>query len=248
MTRLEAACGLAILAREVCDEVEIFTFSNEVKKVPPRRGFALRDAIVASQPHGGTLLGAAVAAIDQKGTRLIVFTDEQSHDQVPAPKGNGIMINVASYQHGVGSRPVAAGRRLLRGDRRLDRGDRSGSRLRPAGRGLPRPAGRVSVTVALSVTRCQSASRSAPSSRITNGTASCPCFRPRRRHHRRRQRHRPCRGQALRRLRHEGRASPTSTTSALDRGAAGDRRGVRRRRRTCSPCRPTSASGKRSSA
>ena len=54
MTRLEAACGLAILAREVCDEVEIFTFSNEVKKIPPRRGFALRDAIVGSQPHGGT--------------------------------------------------------------------------------------------------------------------------------------------------------------------------------------------------
>ena len=33
MTRAEAACGLAILAREVCDEVEIFTFSNEVVKV-----------------------------------------------------------------------------------------------------------------------------------------------------------------------------------------------------------------------
>jgi hypothetical protein len=26
MARAEAACGLAILAREVCDEVEIFTF------------------------------------------------------------------------------------------------------------------------------------------------------------------------------------------------------------------------------
>ena len=36
MTRMEAACGLAILAREVCDEVEIFTFSNEVKKLPPQ--------------------------------------------------------------------------------------------------------------------------------------------------------------------------------------------------------------------
>src|SRR6516225_1025498 len=77
MTRLEAACGLAILAREVCEKVEIFTFSNEVKKVPPRRGFALRDAIVGSQPHQGTYLGKAVSAIDQKGVRLIVFTDEQ---------------------------------------------------------------------------------------------------------------------------------------------------------------------------
>jgi len=101
MTRLEAACGLAILAREVCDSVEIFTFSNEVVKVPPRRGFALRDAIVASQPHGATYLGKAVSAIDHKGVRLIAFTDEQSHDAVPAPKGRGTIINVASYQHGV---------------------------------------------------------------------------------------------------------------------------------------------------
>jgi hypothetical protein len=101
MTRLEAACGLAILAREICDDVEIFTFSNRVVKVPPRHGFALRDAIVSSQPHGGTLLGAAVKEADRKGDRLIVFTDEQSQDSVPAPKARGYMVNVASYQHGV---------------------------------------------------------------------------------------------------------------------------------------------------
>jgi TROVE domain len=105
MTRMEAACGLAILAREVCDEVEIFTFSSKTVKVPPRRGFALRDAIVNSQPHGNTMLGAAVAQVDAKGRRLVVFTDEQSHDPVPVPKGRGTMINVASYQHGVGSGP-----------------------------------------------------------------------------------------------------------------------------------------------
>ncbi len=103
MTRLEAACGLAILAREVCEKVEVFTFSNQVVKVPPRRGFALRDAIVASQPHGGTYLGRAVSEVDEKGTRLLVFTDEQSHDAVPEPIGNGTMVNVASYQHGVGN-------------------------------------------------------------------------------------------------------------------------------------------------
>ena len=102
MTRAEAACGLAILAREICDEVEIFTFSDKVVKVPPRRGFALRDAIINSQPHSGTWLGKAVAEIDRKGDRLIVFTDEQSHDHVPEPKARGTMVNVASYQHGVG--------------------------------------------------------------------------------------------------------------------------------------------------
>jgi 60 kDa SS-A/Ro ribonucleoprotein len=102
MVRAEAACGLAILAREVCDEVEIFTFSQDVVKVPPRRGFALRDAIINSQPHGSTFLGKAVTEIDRKGDRLIVFTDEQSHDQVSDPQARGYMVNVASYQHGVG--------------------------------------------------------------------------------------------------------------------------------------------------
>ncbi|MEZ6030235.1 MAG: TROVE domain-containing protein [Hyphomonadaceae bacterium] len=105
MRRLDAACGLAVLAREICEDVEIFTFSNDVKKVAPRRGFALRDAIISSQPHGGTELGKAVATVDQKDTRLIVFTDEQSHDPVGAPKGVGYMVNVASYQHGVGHGP-----------------------------------------------------------------------------------------------------------------------------------------------
>lgn len=105
MRRLDAACGLAVLAREIGEDVEIFTFSNNVVKVPPRRGFALRDAIVGSQPHGGTELGKAIAQVDKKDVRLIVFTDEQSHDVVPAPKGVGYMVNVASYQFGVGHGP-----------------------------------------------------------------------------------------------------------------------------------------------
>lgn len=62
----------------------------------------MRDAIVKSQPHMSTYLGRAVQEVDRKGARLIVFTDEQSHDRVDAPKGLGYMVNVASYQHGVG--------------------------------------------------------------------------------------------------------------------------------------------------
>jgi hypothetical protein len=34
--------------------------------------------------------------------RLIVITDEQAHDTVPAPKAKGYVINVASYKNGVG--------------------------------------------------------------------------------------------------------------------------------------------------
>ena len=65
-------------------------------------GFALRDALNASQPHGGTYLGRALGEIDEKYDRLIVITDEQSHDSVPNPKARGYVINVASFQNGVG--------------------------------------------------------------------------------------------------------------------------------------------------
>lgn len=104
MTRFDAASGLAVLARELIDNLEIYTFSDRVVQVPNRRGFALRDAIVNSQPHGGTYLANAVEAINRKTQydRIIVFTDEQSHDGIATPNGKGYVINVASYENGVG--------------------------------------------------------------------------------------------------------------------------------------------------
>lgn len=106
MTRQDAACGVAICARELSDDVEIFSFSQNVVQIPARRGFALRDAIQQSQEHGCTYLGGAVNYIDAnyEYNRLIVITDEQSHDVVPPPKGRGYMINVASAKNGVGYR------------------------------------------------------------------------------------------------------------------------------------------------
>jgi len=70
--------------------------------VPPRRGFALRDALHASQPHNGTYLGRALEKIREKYDRIIVITDEQTHDRVPGPQGRGYVINVASNKNGVG--------------------------------------------------------------------------------------------------------------------------------------------------
>ena len=109
MTRMEAACGIGMLARELCDDAMIMTFSNELEQVPPRKGFALSDAIVRSQPHGGTYLGNAVRVILSKNRyidRIIVITDEQSHDRVPDPGiKNAYMINVGSYKNGVGYGP-----------------------------------------------------------------------------------------------------------------------------------------------
>jgi len=102
MLRVDAACGLAILCRELCEDVGIYTFNTTVRKIPPRRGFALRDAIGAAS--GGTYLGDALKKIhaSENYDRIIVITDEQSHDSVPDPKGKGYVINVAAYKNGVG--------------------------------------------------------------------------------------------------------------------------------------------------
>jgi TROVE domain/von Willebrand factor type A domain len=106
MRRTDAAYGLAILLREIGEKVTVYTFSNEAKLVAARRGMALRDALDKSQPHGGTYLGKAIAQVEadaRKGyDRMVVITDEQSHDQVPAPRGRGYVINVASNRNGVG--------------------------------------------------------------------------------------------------------------------------------------------------
>ena len=89
MLRTDAAYGLAILLREIASRASIYTFSDKLVQVPARHGFALRDAIDASQPHNGTYLGKALEELQEKYDRLIVLTDEQAHDRVPAPRGRG---------------------------------------------------------------------------------------------------------------------------------------------------------------
>ncbi|MFI5072261.1 MAG: TROVE domain-containing protein [Terriglobales bacterium] len=105
MLRTDAAYGLAILLREICEKVTTFTFSGDLVEVPPRRGFALRAALDASQPHSATYLGRALEKIREKYDRIIVITDEQAHDHVPGPRGRGYVINVASNKNGVGYGP-----------------------------------------------------------------------------------------------------------------------------------------------
>ena len=110
MQRTDAAYGLAVLLREIAEKVSVFSFSDNLVEVPARRGFALRDAIDTSQRHNGTYLGKAVEELNRRADsnpserydRLIVITDEQTHDSVPKPKGTGYVINVASYKKGVG--------------------------------------------------------------------------------------------------------------------------------------------------
>jgi len=102
MLRTDAAYGLAVLLREVAEKVAVYTFSDSAKPIAARRGFALRDAMEHSQAHGGTYLGKALAEVEQEFDRIVVITDEQSHDRVAGPRGRGYMINVASAKNGVG--------------------------------------------------------------------------------------------------------------------------------------------------
>lgn len=107
-SRIDVACGLAILLREKAESVAVATFSSSLAHIAPRRGFALRDAVKNSQPHQSTALRAALAHL--KGSRewadidrIIIITDEQSQDGIESAwKDQAYLINVASYQHGVG--------------------------------------------------------------------------------------------------------------------------------------------------
>jgi len=109
-SRIDVAAGLAILLREKSAGVLIATFSNSVVELPPRRGFALRDSIQQSQPHGATMLRASLEELKAHFAwkdieRLIVITDEQSQDGISdawAPKS--YVINVAPNQNGVSYR------------------------------------------------------------------------------------------------------------------------------------------------
>jgi hypothetical protein len=104
LDRFDAAAALAVLCREICEEVEIYSFSDRgAIRVPPRRGFALIEAISRSQSHSGTELGKALRSITSAYDRCIIFTDEASYDRPDAPrKGtNGYILNVGSYENGV---------------------------------------------------------------------------------------------------------------------------------------------------
>jgi 60 kDa SS-A/Ro ribonucleoprotein len=102
-TRLDAALGVAVIAREICEEAAVFTFSDGLASVPNIRGIGLAEAIRSSQSHNGTYLGVAIDAVRQGAVydRLIVITDEQSHDTVGLVGGKGYIINVGSFKPSV---------------------------------------------------------------------------------------------------------------------------------------------------
>ena len=107
LTRMDAACALAILLSGICQDLRIFTFSNSVVEVPAFTGLSLTQHIKSSQRNASTYLGAAVSEVAvrvNKCDRFIVITDEQSHDRVGDPEfaDKAYMLNVASYENGIG--------------------------------------------------------------------------------------------------------------------------------------------------
>jgi hypothetical protein len=105
LNRIDAAAVLASIFP--AEKARVFTFSNNTVEVPYRKGMAGVDAISKSQYHSGTMLGEALKkAYSLQHDRLIVITDEQSHDAVrnPPTPGRNYLINVASYKNGVGYR------------------------------------------------------------------------------------------------------------------------------------------------
>lgn len=102
LTRFDAACALAILAREICEHVTVYTFANSEKLIASRRGFALRDALRANF-GGGTMLKRSTQAINAKHNYdlLIAMTDEESQDGTGEFKNKAYILNVASHQNGL---------------------------------------------------------------------------------------------------------------------------------------------------
>lgn len=106
MLRVDVAAGLGVLVSAVAEHARVFTFSDYIKEVPAHANLGLVEVIRNSQHHSGTNLGHAVANIPSDVDRLIVITDEQSHDRVgPPPVKRGYMINVAANKNGVGYGP-----------------------------------------------------------------------------------------------------------------------------------------------
>lgn len=130
MKRMDAAAGLAVVLREICEAIEIATFSNECVRLqaPLPRGARLARQITENQPHAGTALGQAIDGMTAPRVtlpvmmpgflarwslmarfvevrpaieRLVVLTDEQSQDRVAYPAMPVFVINLASTQRGI---------------------------------------------------------------------------------------------------------------------------------------------------
>lgn len=121
MGRIDAAAGLAILAREMCEKTAIYatagndgTMVHATSLLPSRRGFALRDAFQKASAElggGGIFLKQVMDYTYEKeksADRVIVFTDEQDCDRKCNPANakrwadKNYLVNISSEKNGIG--------------------------------------------------------------------------------------------------------------------------------------------------
>lgn len=108
ISRFDAAAALAMILRETCERVRVFTFSDRMIEVPSRRGFAMVQAVREVINPVSTFLGSAVRKVYEvfpECDRIIVVTDEQSADRPPHPQGTGYIVNVGGFKNGIGYGP-----------------------------------------------------------------------------------------------------------------------------------------------
>lgn len=125
LTRRDVAGGLAIIAREMCEEVVIYCTAGSdgarkaaTMQIPARRGFALSEYINGNEVRreigsGGIFLVQCMDYIsrqEKSADRIIVITDEQDCDNDKNPESantfgiNNYLINIASAKNGIGYR------------------------------------------------------------------------------------------------------------------------------------------------
>lgn len=121
LSRIDAACGLAMLMAETCENVRIYATAgsdysriHSTKILPSRRGFALRDSVkdaAKTLGGGGIFLTQCMDYIYEKekdADRIIVFTDEQDCDTKLNPSNanafgdRNYLVNIASASNGIG--------------------------------------------------------------------------------------------------------------------------------------------------
>lgn len=105
LLRIDAAAALAAMARGMCEDCRILVFNKRTYEVPARDGMALVDAIT-KLCGGGTDIAQAVQCANSIGyDRLIIVSDEQSQTRIVDPVGKAYILNVASYENGIGYGP-----------------------------------------------------------------------------------------------------------------------------------------------
>lgn len=127
LSRMDAAAALAMLAREMCEEVAIYATAGSdgrrthaTMRIPAHRGFALSNFITGHEVtrkigQGGIFMVQVMDYIaeQEKGNqvdRVLVFTDENDcdHGRDPATakvlaKDRSYVMNIAAHQNGINS-------------------------------------------------------------------------------------------------------------------------------------------------